>query len=299
MSHNRTLVDAIKATFAGKSAAQLRAIKRGEKPARWSPEAVVAAVEVLDDRRAGRAQEPAHPDTDDEPLNYQYDPDLMALGILSGLFTGVMVVPNPRAREGEPLDLPVPFGSNMAWVAVASTDTEAVATALGVRNPTRALWWPGVEAAHRGSVFVTPPVGDWTLALGTTLFFPPDGFAAGVHGLLADLGGRFEEAQYFASHRAFELFVWGVNRGGELERGYGWLGAERRLLWDAGTLTELELALGFQLGAGQPPQVEADGLTAFTEDHLFQLASNWSIDPTTLDVEFAEPASGLLGKLPR
>jgi hypothetical protein len=31
---------------------------------------------------------------------------------------------------------------------------------------------------------------------------------------------------------------------------------------------------------------------------VLQLACLWSIDPTTLDVNYQEPASGLLGRLP-
>jgi hypothetical protein len=58
MSHNRDLVDTIKQNFARKSSAQLQEIVQSNNPERWSPEAVAAAGEVLQDRIIGIAQEP-------------------------------------------------------------------------------------------------------------------------------------------------------------------------------------------------------------------------------------------------
>jgi len=68
----------------------------------------------------------------------------------------------------------VPFGPRTAWLALDTTDTEAVATALGLREVQAATWAEGIDAASRASVFVTPPLGDWTLAVGVVLF-PPTG----------------------------------------------------------------------------------------------------------------------------
>src|SRR5947199_331590 len=140
MSHDRLLIDTIKARFARKSSAQLREIVQANDQARWSPEAMVAADEVLQDRTAGRAEEP-----------------------------------------------------------------------------------PGTEAAYQSSVLVTPPLADWTLAVGTALF-PPGRAEAFVKPLLERLSGQFGEAQYFCTHRDVELHVWARATQGRLVRGYGWLG---------------------------------------------------------------------------
>ena len=58
MSHDRHLVDTIRAHFARKSSAQLQEIAQANNQERWSPEAMLAAQEVLQERMAGRAQEP-------------------------------------------------------------------------------------------------------------------------------------------------------------------------------------------------------------------------------------------------
>ncbi len=288
MSQDRTLIDAIKSRFARKAAAQLQAVVQTGPNNHWSPEAVTAAAEVLADRRAGRAIEPADPEPDEAPPEYTYDPDLLALGLFAGLVAGVVVVPYALREQLPELDMPVPFGPRMAWLAVATADTAGVASAVGVRNPRAVAWLPGVEAAHRGSVFVTPPVGDWTLAVGTPLFHTPEATAAGVTAVLATLGRQFEEVQYFASHRDVGLLAWALVRDGQLVSGFATLG--ERVLWDVGTPTPDEVELGLRPAGGQP-----DRVVPLSEDDLFQLAGFWSVDPNSLGVEFAEPAEGLLG----
>src|SRR5207249_2093071 len=143
-----------------------------------------------------------------------------------------LVLPYYRRRERP--DLPVPFGPKMAWLAMETTDTAAAATALGLRQATHASWGQGIEAAHHGSVFVTAPVGDWILAVGTPLFQAPDGTAAALKPLLEQLGRQFTDAQYFCNHRDVGLYVWARARRGRLVRGYGWLGAQGCTLWEEG-----------------------------------------------------------------
>ncbi len=58
MSHDPHLLDNIKWHFARKSSAQLQEIVQANKEGRWSPEAIAAAGELLQERMAGRAQEP-------------------------------------------------------------------------------------------------------------------------------------------------------------------------------------------------------------------------------------------------
>ena len=297
MSDNRQLVDAIKTRFARRSTAQLELVAGGTQPQRWSAEAVTAARETLAERRSGDAQEPETPEEDELP-EYHYEPDDLALGVLSGLLTGHLEVPYHQRVEVP--DYPVPFGHKMAWLVLATTDTRAVATALRLQGGREATWGDGVEAAHRGSVFITPPVGDWTLVVGTPLFQMPERTAAVLKPLLERLGRQFDDAQYLCNHLDADLYVWARAQRGTLVRGYGWLGAQSRTLWDEGAPTDEERDLGFQFASAEPPKVNpGDGSDPlpFAEDNLFQLATYWSIDPTSLDVEYHEPQSGLLGRI--
>jgi hypothetical protein len=295
---------------------------RSDDPERWSPEAVAAAGEVLQDRAAGRAQEPEVPE-EESPPPLHYDPDLLALGLLGGLITGHLIIPYERnvgAPElPEPLglaplraaffgadiatdpDLPVPFGPNLAWLALDTTDTAIVGAALGLRETREATWAKGIDAAGQSSVFITPPLADWTLVVGTVLF-PPDCAEAFVKPLLEQLSRQFGDAQYFCTRRDVELRVWARARQGRLVRGYGWLGEKGLTLWDEGRPTKEERDLGFGNVAARSTAIRQAPNTDVTlpdEEGVMRLASFWSIDPTSLDEQFKEPVMGLLGEVPR
>src|SRR5438094_10305909 len=60
----------------------------------------------------------------------------------------------------------------------------------------RASWKAGVAAGYRGSIFVTPRVGEWIFVVSTSFFEGAD--------LLPRLG---KDAQYFASDRVIGLNV--------------------------------------------------------------------------------------------
>src|SRR4051794_26730648 len=113
MSHDRQLIDTIKMNFARKSSAQLQDIVQAEDPERWSPEAVAAAGEVLQERLAGRAQEPLVAEEDSPPL--PSPPVPYSLGFLAG-FLPVFALNGFRfgsefaAGDTDKPDLPVPFG---------------------------------------------------------------------------------------------------------------------------------------------------------------------------------------------
>ncbi len=326
MSQDRRLIDSIKTHFARKSSAQLQEIMRANNPECWSPEAIAAAGEVFLDRLAGRAEEPQVAEEDPAPPPYRYEPADVALCLLGGLLTGYMVIPYYRTRTVENPDLLLPFGPRVAWLALDCTDTEAVARALDLRGARDATWAEGVEAAYRSAAFVTPPLGDWTLAVSTALF-PPDRVEVFVKPLLERLSRQFGDAQYFCTQRDLELHAW-ARRKGQLVRGYGWLGQRGLTLWDEGARTKEERDLGFHFfdpssicespkhgskgerdrdahimkgplpvvkpsegGARKDPPVP-------DESCVMQLALLWSVDPTILDRAYKEPAMGLLGSVP-
>jgi hypothetical protein len=329
MSQDRDLIDNIKANFARKSSAQLQEIMRADDPERWSAEAIAAAGEVFKDRLAGRAEEPQVAEEEPAPP-YRYGPTDIAVGALAsltGLLTGYLIIQYYRAGRLENPDQPLPFGPRTAWLALDSTDTEAVAKALGLREVRDVNWAQGVEAAYQSSVFITPPLGDWTLAVSTALF-PPDRVEGFVKPLLERLSRQFGDAQYFCTQQDIELHAWARARKGRLVRGYGWLGQASLTLWDEGAPTKEERDLGFHffnptsicespkqrskeerdrgghfMNGPLPEIKQSDGgapkdLTVPDENCVMQLALLWSIDPTTLDEAYKEPAMGLLGRVP-
>ncbi len=298
MSDDRDLIDTIKWHFARKSSAQLREILESTDRERWSAEAREAACEVLQERSAGLSQEPEAPEEERPPPPYHYEPADIPLGVLSALVLGHGWIRYYK-RVDQPPDVPLPFGPKIAWLALDSTDTGAVAAALGLRETRAATWAEGIEAAYGSAVYVTPPLADWTLAASTSLF-PPDR-ADAFKPLLRGLSRRFGEAQYFCSHRDVGLQIWARARRGQLLRGYGWLGKESLVLWDEGKRTREERDLGFRFPDGSWEAIQQGQklkVTGPDEQALMQLASYWSIDPTGLNRDFKEPSTGLLGSAP-
>lgn len=306
MSLDRDLINTIKATFADYSSDLLHEIVQVNDQERWSLEASVAAREVLLDRVAGQSQEPlvaGQPQPDPphytDPANLAFLFGALALGAAAGF----IVIPRMRVRDDDPsnADQPVPFGPQMAWLALDTMNTEAVGAALGLRGIRAATWAEGVNGAHRGSVFVTPPLGDWTLAVSTALF-PPNRAETFVKPLLERLSRQFANAQYFCTHGNVELHIWARAQKGRLVRAYGWLGQKSLTLWNEGAPTKEERGLGFRFCDGGSITAEPGQHNSFSradEDCVTQLASLWSIDPTTLDQHFKEPVMGLLGNIAR
>ena len=300
MSQDRQLIETIKTNFARKSSAQLQEIVQAANQERWSPEAISAAAEVLQDRKAGCAQEPAMPEDEPQPLNSPPLP--YSLGFVFGFLpifalNGLRFGSEFADYKRDSSDLPVPFGPKMAWLALQTTDAEAVGTALGLQEAKTATWSEGIDAASQSSVFVTPPLGDWTLVVSTALF-PPVPTETFIKPLLERLSRQFGDAQYFCTHWEIELHVWARARKGRLVRGYGWLGQKTSTLWDEGEPTREERDLGLRSLESQCPVAEGTvnkNSNLPDERRVMQLASLWSVNPTTLDKNFKRQDTGLLG----
>jgi hypothetical protein len=308
MSLDLQLIETIKANFARRSSAHLQNVIQSNNPERWSPEAVAAAGEILQDRNAGRAEEPRVPEEEPPPPSYHVKPSTLIA--LSGVFAfgglaGALLI-DPVLKlidEGctDP-DVPVPFGPKLAWLALESTETQAVAAALGLPETRPSTWVEGVKAAQQSSLFVTPPLADWTLVASTALIIRQRVDEA-VKPLLEGLSRQFGDAQYFCSHSDDQLHIWARARQGQLVRGYGWDGKKRLTLWDEGNQTKEERDLGFEFfnpdSICESPKPAWKAQQNPDEACVLQLASLWSIDPTTLDEYFKEPAMGLLGSVAR
>jgi hypothetical protein len=309
MNLDRDLISSIKLTFTDYSSALLHEIVQSKDQARWSLEAVAAARKVLLEREAGQSEEPLvakqpepDPPSHTDPANLAFLVGVMGLMALSPV-AAFVATSRMRAYSSDSInpDLPVSFGSEMAWLALDTTDTEAVAAALGLRGLRAATWAEGVKEARRAAVFVTPPLADWTLVVSTALF-PPNHAETFVKPLLERLSRQFGDAQYFCTHWDVGLHIWARARKGRLVRGYGWLGQKSLTLWDEGAQTKEERDLGFRFRDGGSITTEpgrSQSVSHPDEDCVAQLACLWSIDPTSLGQQFKEPVMGLLGGMAR
>ena len=184
------------------------------------------------------------------------------------------------------------FGYKTAWFAIRTSDTEAVARALGLRHLAPASAEAAIAAGYRepGKVFVTPAIDGWTLAMSSDFLDLADGtppvFAGMLPKLSAELG---TEVQFFASHRVAEAHAWGRAAQGDLSRAYTYNGCNGEVQIDLGGRTPEENALGHRFFHPSSPEAnddaywERDDLRHANEEDVMAVAGAWSINPQSLE----------------
>jgi hypothetical protein len=218
----------------------------------------------------------------------------------------------PRIGEGRIVypatpDKPVPFGYQMAWLAIRTRDTSAVIECLSLTEAQPCNWNSGIGTVYdtrlgQSHVFVSPPVNGWTFVVGLPLPQPMGrSFADKAIPLLVDLGGRFSEIQLFIAFPPVDLFAWARLIDGRLVRAFA-VGDEG-IIWNKGKTTKEERALGlklFELRGVRDRRGDAGGPLILhpTEDHVMQVARKWSLDPTKLTSNSAPQAMGVIARAP-
>jgi hypothetical protein len=167
-------------------------------------------------------------------------------------------------------------------------DIEAAVSALGLAGAVDSSWNEGVEVAYSKGIFVTPPLGDWILAVGQAMFCEGNAPKESVAPILIKLSKAFGEAQYFATHRVVEAHCWALARAGKLIRGYCYVGDHCENTWNEGEPTKAELALGKRTLESGP-----------NESQPMAVAGAWSVNPSELESNFTQPGIGRRGRMPR
>jgi hypothetical protein len=238
-------------------------------------------------------------------------------------------------------DTPRPFGFKVLWFAVRTSKPVAVLNGFefGEASPTN--WTSGLAAVHSYEaaddpwVFIAPAVSGWTLAASRWFPYP---VAAGVHAdigrkfdlLFSRLMKRFDDVQFFGSHRVSDFVTWARAVNGTATRIFAYSDGE--VLANIGEQTSEEARLGFadltglSLSAAQDEIVRiadkqdaeeskliAGGLSSREararirqnarrpmpdEGDVVDLAALWSIDPTGLLDQDRSLDLGLAVRLP-
>lgn len=240
-------------------------------------------------------------------------------------------------------DKPQPFGYKVLWFAVKASDPAAVLDALEIGAGTPANWASGLAAAYGEPdaltaepwLFVSPPVDGWVLVVSTSLPYPVAIDANRDIGerfdrLLARLTGRFDEVQFFGSHRVVSFVTWARAATGKPTSLFGFADAD--VLVNAGEQTPEEARLGFPDLSGLSPLDAAERMFTLAEEQdtreralvatglspaearsrvlqdgrdalpdetdVTDLAALWSLDPIGLEHGDPPPGVGLAARLP-
>lgn len=147
--------------------------------------------------------------------------------------------PPSRRWPDEESFRPEIFDSPCRWIAVRTTEPRAVQKALKLANPTLCTWAEGLAEARDRRLFITPPIGEWVLVVGSSLPDPGDDVDECFH-LLTDLSRKLGLVQFFSLNRALGHHAWARLDAGEVLRAYAWAG---HVMWNQGPPSPAELGL--------------------------------------------------------
>lgn len=238
---------------------------------------------------------------------------LVTVTLLTAITVAIVaLVCLPRMREVRIMfdskpDRPAPFGYKMAWLALKTRDTQLVIEQLGMHEVRACNWQCGIGTVYDGElgdshIYISPPVEGWTFVVGLPLPHPMGrAFADKCTPLLLDLGLAFEDVQYYFTYPLIDFFAWARVKDGRLVRAFA-IGDEG-IVWNKGRTTREEKALGlklFELRGVRGRKGDAGGEMILypTENHVMQIASGWSLDPTRLADAAAETSIGFVGHAP-
>jgi hypothetical protein len=189
------------------------------------------------------------------------------------------------------------FDTACRWIAVKSTNLEAVQSALHLHNPTPCSWGEGVSRLTQHNLFISPPVQGWILVVGQGLPDPTDDVDE-CYKLIGKLSRELGQLQFFSVNRVVNHHAWVRAENGRITRGYAWDG---RTLWNQGKLTAAERELGMKCFDywEDPEYVEAGSGESHhaNADKVSFLAARWSIDPTSIDESMLSMGQGIAGYL--
>lgn len=183
-------------------------------------------------------------------------------------------------------DSPIDFGYKTVWIAVKTDNKQRVAEILKLKNIQPSNWKSGIETAYNNGVFITPQVGQWTLAVGMKIVNGQLEYINKLEKILNILSSEFGEAQSFGTYRVVEYHHWIKSINGKITRTYSYIGESGENIKVFGELTEPEIGLNlintFSKEAESDKYWEREDLVYADEELVMKIAENWSINPTKL-----------------
>jgi hypothetical protein len=228
---------------------------------------------------------------------------LLALGVGTVVFFGIIIL-HRRAREqrdaanaGVKMVAP---GRALAqgpavWLAVRSTDSKTILTALGLNYPVPCPWREGITGQRE--LFIGQPVNGWIIVTGSRLPQPGQDVDACFH-FLVRLSHALGHVQFFMADTVRHHHAWVRVERGVATRAYVWM---NETVWNQGpkTLAEIELNMKcFNYGEGAEDRTTEESAAANVEK-VPALAARWSLDPAALNGDGWIPADGVVGKSTR
>ncbi len=199
-------------------------------------------------------------------------------------------------------DKPIDFGYKTVWIAVKTGNKQRVAEILGLQNIQPSNWKSGIETAYDDGVYITPQIGQWTLAVGVKLAHNNDLENINkLEKIINQLSTEFGEAQSFGTHRVTEYHHWMKSINGKISRVYSYIGERGENIKVFGELTKPEMGLNLFNSLSEEAKSESywdrEDLVYADEELVMKIAESWSVNPTRLtERKDVEDELGLVGE---
>ncbi|HSH93104.1 MAG TPA: hypothetical protein VK968_03085 [Roseimicrobium sp.] len=180
------------------------------------------------------------------------------------------------------------------WIAIRSTNLHAVLDVLKLRNTRDCTWEEGLLEARDRKLFISPPVGNWIVVMGTALPDPSDDPDRAFH-FITRLSRELGHVQYFCADRIVNHHAWVRATDGHILRAYAWAD---EVLWNQGNMTVPEIELGMQcFEYGEDVfGTELAELIPGNMEKVSTLAARWSLDPGAIDGRLFRTHRGIAGE---
>lgn len=199
------------------------------------------------------------------------------------------------------LDEPIDFGYKTVWIAVKTDKKKRIAEILELKNIEASNWKSGIDSAYNDGIFITPLIGQWTIAVGVKLSNGQLEDINKLERILNKLSSEFGEAQSFGTHRVVEYHHWIKSVNGIITRTYSYIGESGENLKVFGELTKPEIGLNLFNSLSKEAESdkywEREDLDYADEELVMKIAENWSVNPTKLtERKDIKKELGLIGK---
>jgi hypothetical protein len=213
----------------------------------------------------------------------------VVLGMLGFFFLYVLHQRRRREASDDPSGVlalgtaagrPSVFEKPSRWLAVKSSNPEAIQAALNLQHAVPCSWEDSLSDSRVAKLFVSRPISGWVLVVGPGLPDPADDVDH-CYRLLRDLSRKLGNVQFYCANRVLNHHAWALLEDGIVYRAYAWAG---ETLWNEGFVTAAERELGmvcFDYGHPVDAFGNREALATDTEK-VNPLAARWSLDPAAI-----------------
>jgi hypothetical protein len=190
----------------------------------------------------------------------------------------------------------LPFNQPDVWLAIRNRNVDLILETLGMQNTTPCSWEDGLENTEQRGVFVSPPIGGWTLVIGPRLPDLNDDIDA-LFRFITQLSARLGHVQYFHSNPALHHHAWARSEYGRIHRAFAWTD---HTIWNQGRPTLAEAQLGMICPGYDDPAKAAESFgqpdfVMANAERVPALAARWSVNLSTLTAQSFNRDRGVAG----